>query len=574
MTNVNLPYGIDDFRRVREEHCYYVDKTEFIKELLSRTFSVNLITRPRRFGKTLTMSMLAEFFDIRKDNKTLFQDLKIMEDVELCDKWMNKWPTLFLTLKNVNGRKFDNAYGMLKDTIATLCKTHSYLATSEKTDQDDKDIFLRLKAQKASVTETQCALDILLRMMDAYYEKPVILLIDEYDVPLAKASDNDYYEDMLEIIRSLLGMVWKTNPNLKFAVVTGCLRIAKESIFTGANNFISDSISGESYQEYFGFSEAEVLDILKTAGLQDNLPEMKKWYDGYVFGEREIYCPWDVINHIRVLMKKPTAKPSNYWLDTSHNNIIKRFIEHPNLNVNDKFEILLAGGMIQESIREDLTYDIAHSTEDNLWSILYLTGYLTQVLPQKLPKDMILEDGKMALRIPNEEVKSVFGDTVKIWFEEKVEAGDRRELFKAWWDGDADKLTQEVTDILFGTISYFDYKEDFYHAFVAGLFSGAGYLVRTNLEQGTGRADIVVKDSRHRRAIIIEVKWSGKENANLEKECAEAMNQIKEKQYAKNLLMKGYQNVLCYGAAFSGKLCLIQRAKENDQNLPKLQKTD
>ncbi|EET58533.1 hypothetical protein BRYFOR_09541 [Marvinbryantia formatexigens DSM 14469] len=562
MAKVNLPYGIDNFEKVRESNCYYIDKTGFIRELLSETFDVNLITRPRRFGKTLTMSMLAEFFDIRKNSRKLFEGLEISKYTEFCSEWMNQWPVLFLTLKDVEGDCFEDAYGILEKTISKLCIEHAYLADSDKVDLTDRAVFLELKSRKADITDVQCSLDTLLRMMKVYYEKEVILLIDEYDVPLAKASDNGYYKKMLNIIKIMLGMVWKSNPNLKFAVVTGCLRIAKESIFTGANNFISNSISSKKYQDCFGFSEAEVTALLDAAELQDALPKMKKWYDGYLFGEKEIYCPWDVINHVRALMTEPDAKPGNYWIDTSHNNIIRRFIDHPQINVNDKFETLLAGGVIQEPIREDLTYDIAHSTEDNLWSILYLTGYLTQVLPEKLPEEMQPEDGKMALRIPNEEVKSVFSSTVKKWFEERIAAQDRTALFEAWWGGDAEKLTQEITDILFDTISYFDYKEDYYHAMVTGMFLGAGYAVKSNAEAGTGRADVIIKEQRRRRALVIEVKWSGKkENGNsLEKECADALHQIEKKQYKKNLELEGYKTVLCYGAAFRGKTCLIKLA--------------
>lgn len=562
MAKVNLPYGIDDFAKVRESNCYYIDKTGFIKELLDRTFDVNLITRPRRFGKTLTMSMLAAFFDIRKDSRKLFDGLEIAKNAEFCEEWMNQWPVLFLTLKDVNGRKFDGAYGLLEQTIAKLCMEHSYLQKSDKVESADAEGFSRLMYRRGNSIDVQCALDTLLRMMGAHYGKKVILLIDEYDVPLAKASDNGYYGDMLEVIRSLLGMVWKSNPNLKFAVVTGCLRIAKESIFTDANNFISNSMSNKKYQDYFGFSETEVTALLDAAELQDALPEMKKWYDGYLFGGKEIYCPWDVINHVDALLTDSAAKPGNYWIDTSNNNIIRRFIDHPQINVNDKFETLLAGGVIQEPIREDLTYDIAHSTEDNLWSILYLTGYLTQVPPEKLPEGMQPEDGKVALRIPNEEVKSVFGSTIKKWFEEKIAAQDRTALFKAWWDGDAEKLTQEITDILFDTISYFDYKEDYYHAMVTGMFLGAGYAVKSNAEAGTGRADVIIKEQRRRRALVIEVKWSGKrENGNsLKKECADALQQIEKEQYKKNLELEGYKTVLCYGAAFRGKTCLIKLA--------------
>lgn len=560
MAKVNLPYGIDNFAKVRNSNCYYIDKTGFIKELLSDTFDVNLITRPRRFGKTLTMSMLAEFFDIRKDSREIFAGLEITKDVDFCEKWMNKWPVLFLTLKDVDGNSFEDAYDMLQFVISSLYDTHRYLLGSERVSETDKQRFEGLLSQTGSKTDVKTALLVLMRMMKAHYAKDVILIIDEYDVPLAKANDHGYYKDMLEIIRSFLGMTWKSNPNLKFAVITGCLRIAKESIFTGANNFISNSISGKKYQNYFGFTEAEVKALLEAAGL----PEMKKWYDGYVFGETEIYCPWDVINHVGALMTDRKAKPGNYWLDTSHNNIIRRFIDHPNINVNDKFETLLSGGVIREPIREDLTYDIAHSTEDNLWSILYLTGYLTLALPEGLSDETEADDDRMALRIPNEEVKSVFGSTVKKWFEEKISVRDRSGLFHAWWNGDAEKLTQEVTDILFGTISYFDYKEDFYHAFLAGLFSGAGYDVRTNAEQGLERADIVVKDQQHRRAIVIEAKWSGKGGSGLEKDCADALRQIEEKQYMRNLLEEGYTSVLCYGAAFFRKICLIKLAGRTD----------
>lgn len=429
MPDINLPYGIDNFEKVRVNDCYYVDKTGFIRELLSETFDVNLITRPRRFGKTLTMSMIAEFFDIRKDSRKIFEGLEIAEDAEYCTKWMNQWPVLFLTLKDVNGKKFEKAYGLLEQSVANLCIEHSYLENSSKVADADISSFRRLMYRRGDEIDVQCSLFMLTRMMKAHYGKEVILLVDEYDVPLAKASDNGYYEEMLEVIRGFLGMAWKTNPSLKFAVVTGCLRIAKESIFTGANNFISNSISDRHYHDYFGFTEKEVVKLLDEAGFAEKLPEMKRWYDGYRFGGRDVYCPWDVINHVRVLMKDEAAGPGSYWLDTSHNNIIRRFIDLPDMAVNEKFETLLAGGVIQEPVREDQTYDIVNSSEANLWSILYLTGYLTQAMPEHFPKGMNRENGKMALCIPNEEVKTIFGETVKNWFEEKIESEDRRDFF-------------------------------------------------------------------------------------------------------------------------------------------------
>ncbi len=567
MAMIPLPYGIDLFEQVRKDHCYYIDKTHLISELMEAPFKVNLITRPRRFGKTLAMSMLASFFDIRKDSRELFEGLAISKDKELCAQWMNQWPVLFVTLKDVSGIDFPDAYSMLHQVLADLCKEHYYLKTSDRVSEEDQEAFIRLCARRGELTDVKNAIQILLRMMHDYYGKEVILLVDEYDVPLAKASDNGYYDEMLNVIRVLLGMSWKSNPNLKFAVVTGCLRVAKESIFTGANNFVSNSISDVSYQDCFGFTEAEVTQMLKDAELSDALPEMKRWYDGYRFGKTEIYCPWDVLLHVRALCLDEKAKPGNYWIDTSHNSIIRRFIDLPDMYVKEKFEILLSGGVIQEPIREDLTYDIAHSSEENLWSILYLTGYLTQVLPEELPEGMTPQEGKTSLRIPNEEVKFVFRDTVQAWFEDSIKARDRSGLFNEWWNGEDEKLTEDVSDILFDTISYYDYKEDFYHAFIAGMFSGAGYEVKSNSEQGKGRADITIKERRHRRAIIIEAKWPGKKNAaTLESECQEALDQIERMQYARNLRIEGYRTVLCYGAAFLGKDCLIRLAKEDEDD--------
>ena len=558
MSYVNLPYGMDDFEKVRTSNCYYIDKTMFIRELLNETFDINLITRPRRFGKTLTMSMLAAFFDIRKDSKEIFEGLEITADKAFCDKWMNQWPVLFLTLKDVEGDNFESAYDMLKYAVSSLCIEHAYLGNSEKADSADRSSFAKLKNRNGADADILSALHILTRMMKAHYGKSVILLIDEYDVPLAKASDNGYYQEMLNVVKRFLGMAWKTNPALKFGVVTGCLRLAKESIFTGSNNFISNSISNRRYNRYFGFTEREVCELLAAAGYLQELLEMKRWYDGYRFGGMEVYCPWDVINHVRALTENEQARPGNYWLDTSHNNIIRRFIELPGMNVSRKFEVLLGGGVIREAIREDLTYDIAHSSEDNIWSILYLTGYLTQASPRETADDTGFVEGKMALCIPNEEVKSVFGLTVKQWFEDKLQTRDRRELFQNWWDGKDEKLTQDISDILFDTISYFDYKEDYYHTFVTGLFSGAGYDVKSNSEQGGGRADIIVREQRRRRALVIEVKWSGKKSSNLENECQDALKQIRERQYTRQLRQEGYKTILCYGAAFQGKECLIQ----------------
>ena len=556
MTKINLPYGIDDFEKVRTAGCYYVDKTGFIEELLSETFSVSLITRPRRFGKTLAMSMLAEFFDIRKDSRPLFEGLQIASDTEICRQWMNQWPVIYLTLKDVEGSCFRDAFDMVCFTVSSLCEEHRYLLESGRVSETDKRRFRLLLEQGAGKTEIRTALFVLTRMMRAHYGKDVILLIDEYDVPLAKGSDYGYYDEILDVIKGFLGMVWKSNPALKFAVVTGCLRIAKESIFTGANNFISNSVSDQHYSRWFGFTEPEVEQMLEDAGFSSGLPDMKKWYDGYLFGKTEIYCPWDVINHLRALMQNERTAPGSYWKDTSHNNIIRKFIDIRGNTVNGKFETLLAGGVIREPITEDLNYDNADSSEDYLWSILYLTGYLTRAEEgEEAENDP--GDGKISLRIPNEEIKTLFADTVSAWFTDQQGARDRREFFAEWWNGEEEKLTENISEILFNTISYFDYKEDYYHAFAAGLFSGAGYEVRSNSEKGTGRADVIVMDRKNRRALVIEVKWA-KRPEDLPRECEAALAQIEEKGYAEGMRAEGFEEILCYGAAFSGKRALVR----------------
>jgi len=550
-----FPIGIDSFEKLRTENCYYIDKTDFIEELLQDKFEVTLITRPRRFGKTLNVSMLADFFDIRKDSRNIFEGLAVSRNKELCNKWMNQWPVLFLTLKNVEGLTFDSAYGSLRSAVADLCIEHSYLLDSALTDDGDKEVFRHLKARQGNDTETKDALYTLMRMMKMHYARPVILLIDEYDVPLAKASEANYYLQMLDVLRSLLGKVFKTNPFLKFAVITGCLRIAKESIFTGTNNFVSYGIGSGHFQKYFGFTEEEVQMLLADIGFPDHISEIKSWYDGYLFGKNEIYCPWDVLNYVSRLQDDPDAKPANYWRNTSHNSIIRSFIDRTDLAVNDKFEILLAGECIWEPVSEDLTYDVLYSSETNLWSILYLTGYLTRASTGKSEVEYSSEVKKTALKIPNEEIKTIFADTIATWFTDIIKNSDRQSLFDAFWSGNDKQATELVTDLLFDTISYYDYKEDYYHAFLAGIFTGAGYAVESNREYGLGRPDIIIRDRKNRRVIIIEVKHSRSES-RMRADAEAALNQMDMRAYVQQFL-KGYQTVYCYGAAFFEKECLI-----------------
>lgn len=550
MKNINIPVGISDFERIRELNYYYVDKTGLIKTLLQGEMDqVTLITRPRRFGKTMAMNMLNSFFDVRKDSKELFDGLEISKEKEICKNWMNQYPTLFLSLKDVDGTTFENAFNMLKFVISSLCSQNSYLETGENIRENEKDIFSRLRSQTASITDIKGSIVTIMNMMQSYYEKPVILLIDEYDVPIAKASNNGYYKEMLEVIKGMLSTALKDNSSLKFAVITGCLKIAKESIFTGTNNFVSDTISSTRYNEYYGFTQQDVDKLLADAEVEEKAELIKEWYDGYNFGEFEVYCPWDVMNYLRDLQNDLNARPVSYWKNTSDNAIIRSFIDYTGAVIRKKLEVLIAGGSICQKIEEDLTYDYLHSSEDNLWSILYLTGYLTKVGERD-------KDGQIELRIPNKEVKEIFESTVRKWFEDSARVTNRKDLFDAVWNKDADKVTKEISTLLRMTISYYDYRENFYHAFLAGIFAGAGYSVEPNREHGEGRSDIVIYNDVTGQVAVFEAKYSRKLE-DLEKDCQKALDQINTKMYAKEF-EDAYEEVLCYGIAFYKKRCLVK----------------
>nr|WP_288664076.1 AAA family ATPase [uncultured Anaerostipes sp.] len=551
MKNINVPVGISNFEKIRQDGYYYVDKTGLIKDMLKNKIpEVTLITRPRRFGKTLAMSMLASFFDIRRDSKKLFQGLNISKEQQLCNDWMNQYPTLFLSFKDVDGTIFENALGLLRFTIAELCKKHTYLIESDMVDQDDKETFRKLKSMGSNLPELQGSIIMLMNMMKAYYNKPVILLIDEYDVPIAKASSNGYYKEMLEVMKTMLSTALKDNEALKFAVVTGCLKIAKESVFTGTNNFVSDTISSERYNEYYGFTQKDVDQILQDSQIEEKASDIKEWYDGYRFGEFDVYCPWDVMNYLWDLTNNQNAKPVSYWKNTSDNAIIRSFIDYSGAAIKKKLEILISGGSIRQQIEENLTYDYLHSSEENLWSILYLTGYLTNASKQDT-------DGTIELKIPNKEIKEIFETTVKKWFEDNAKTIGRKELFDAVWTGNADILTKEIGTLLRMTISYHDYKEDFYHAFLAGIFAGAGYVVESNKEHGEGRSDIVIYDDHEGKVAIFEAKKS-QNPEDMKLDCEKAIKQINEKMYA-NEFEDAYDEILCYGISFFKKRCLVKK---------------
>lgn len=555
MKNIDIPVGISNFAEIRKNKYYYIDKTGLIEELLKTTATkVTLITRPRRFGKTLGMSMLENFFDIRKDSKLLFDGLEIADKQALCEKWMNQYPVMFLSLKSVDGNDFLTAYSQLAYEIGALYKEHDYLLESSVLGEEEKKLFWQIKERKTGKIEVMRSLQILSQLLNKHYKKEVILLIDEYDVPIAKATSNGYYKEMLEIMKGLMQAL-KDNLSLRFAVITGCLKIAKESIFTGTNNFVSDTITDTRLNEYFGFVQSEVDQILKDAGFTDKADLVKKWYDGYRFGDFDVYCPWDVMCYLRDLVYKPEAKPASYWRNTSDNSIIRSFIDYAGSSITNKLETLMDGGYIIQKIDENLTYDYLHSSEDNLWSMLYLTGYLTQKKGIEYRGE--LPEGTVALTIPNEEIRYIFETTISKWFDESAKKWNREALFDAVWSGDSESITREMSTLLRRTISYHDYREDFYYAFLSGIFTGAGYQVQSNKEHGEGRSDIVVCDSLNGRVAIFEAKRT-KVLKDLETECDKALRQIDERMYAKDF-EDAYDQVLCYGIAFFKKRCMVKR---------------
>lgn len=544
-----ISVGSSDFAEYRKGDYYYVDKTGLIEELLKTPgIKVTLITRPRRFGKTMNMSMLAEFFDIRKDSRPIFSGLKIADNKELCEAWMNQWPVIHVTFRSVFGSCFKDAYSMIEAVIAELYKQHIYLLENPEMMVYDREIFDRIAGKKASGEEIKNSLLFLTRLLGQYYGKTVILLIDEYDVPLAKASDKGYYEEMLYVIRGILQAL-KDNSFLHLAVVTGCLRIAKESIFTGTNNFITDTISDNRLDEFFGFMQEEVDRILADTQNTSHSQEIKNWYDGYRFGSIDVYSPWDVMNHINALCLDPQARPRSYWRNTSDNAIIRSFIDQAENDTIKQFEILLSGDKISQKIEEDLTYDYLHASAENLWSILYLTGYLTGT--EK-------EEGRQEwnLWIPNLEIREIFEDTVIKWFHDSARLWERKALFHAVWERDEEKLTEEMTKLLRKTISYHDYKEDFYHAFLAGIFAGAGYIVKSNREHGDGRSDVVVQDYDGNRIAVFEVKYS-RRLEDLPYDCERAIKQIDVRRYGEEFA-EDYSTVICYGIAFYRKRCMVK----------------
>lgn len=547
-----LPVGIDSFEKLRKSDFYYVDKTMLIRDLLEKWGDVNLFTRPRRFGKTLNMSMLKAFFEIGGD-KSLFEGLKISEEGRLCKQYQCQYPVVFFSLKGVEGSTYEDALKMLNSLISAECGRLDFLLHSTKVLEKDKKKMMLLFQEEGAETDLKTALVTLMRMLHTHYGKQVILLIDEYDVPLDKAYNNGYYDQMVMFLRGFFGEAFKTNPDLYFAVVTGCLRISRESIFTGVNNLKVDTIADKRFDEYFGFTDEDVRRMLDDYGMNAAYEEMKEWYDGYRFGDTDVYCPWDVVNHCDKLQEDEKTRPKPYWNNTSSNALVQQFIDKADVTTRSEIEQLIAGQPIRKKIVETLTYGELEDSIENLWSVLYLTGYLTV---DRNAEDL---DGLTSLTIPNREVREIFIEKIQKWFAEKVVAANQHSLYEEVWKCDAGHLQEQIRDILLDTISYHDYHENYYHALLVGLLWNGQYRIRSNAEMGKGRSDIVVEDDRNRRTVIIETKRSG-DYDDLEEDAEAGLEQIKRNDYAWPYKKRKY-SVIAYGISFADKDCCVMVEK-------------
>ena len=556
MENRKLPVGIENFAQLRREDFYYVDKTGLIRELLNNWGSVNLFTRPRRFGKTLNMSMLKHFFEVGAD-RTLFDGLSISKETALCEKYMGKYPVVFVSLKGVDGLTFDLAYQALSGIVAEEFSRLRFLIESDKLAADEKQYLEKMLNGKYEEADIRGSLKKLSVLLEKHYGKKVILLIDEYDVPLDKAFQHSYYKEMIDLIRAIFGAALKTNDSLFFAALTGCLRVSKESIFTGLNNLKVLSIADARFDEHFGFTDAEVRQILDDYDLQDHFAETKAWYDGYRFGSVNVYCPWNVINHVDRLVGEPGAKPQAYWINTSGNDLVKRFVGKADKTTQSEIERLINGEAIEKVVRLELTYNEIDNSIDNLWSVLFTTGYLTQAGET--------EDGRYKLIIPNREVQEVFILQIQEWFKKTFIRDDKpmRAFCQAFQTGDAEEIQKHLNLVLSKMISIMDtrardeQKENFYHGLLLGLLrSEPNWLILSNAESGDGFSDILIEPEDPDAGIVIEVKYSPT-LAGMESACEAALEQIKEKRYDERLRNEGRENITAFAIAFCKKRCKV-----------------
>ena len=565
-----LPMGIENFERIRKEGFYYIDKTGLIKDLLENPAYVNLFTRPRRFGKTLDMSMLKCFFEMgmTSDNSTIFDGLEISEEKELCEAYMGKFPVISITLKGATGGNFEEAKVMLRRIIGVEAMRFRFLLQSDRLDDTERSQYGALVNTDQTGTFTMSddllkdSLRIMSQLLKKHYGQDTVLLIDEYDVPLDKAYQSGYYDSMVELIRSLFGSALKTNDSLKFAVLTGCLRISRESIFTGLNNFKVYTVKDVRYKEYFGFTDAEIRQMLEYYGVSDQYHAVKEWYDGYLFGNLGIYCPWDVINYCGDLRDGSATKPQNYWVNTSSNDIIRRFLVKADAVTRDEIELLINGGCVKKMIHQELTYRDLDSDIDNLWSILYTTGYLTQA-----EEDIDVDEDEeelSALVIPNREIHWIYVQQIRKWFKEEARKDTQKleNFCRAFEENETAVIEKEFTSYLRKTISIRDtgvrkdMKENFYHGILLGLFGNMdGWKVRSNAESGDGYCDISVEVEDRDIGLVIELKYA--ENAAFDDACKEALEQIRSRNYEEVLLDDGMKTIYRYGIACYKKRCKV-----------------
>lgn len=551
MNMQKLPVGIDNFEKLRKENFYYADKTRLIIDLMQNWGEVNLFTRPRRFGKTLNMSMLKCFFEVSGD-KSIFEGLRVAQEKELCEKHMGKYPVVFISLKGVDGLTFEDAYERLRRLIRDEALRLNVLRDSTAITEEERNAYLRLVSEKAELADIVDSLKMLSSLLEKHYSQKAILLIDEYDVPLDKAYHHGYYDRMIDLIRAMFGAALKTNDSLFFAVLTGCLRVSKESIFTGLNNLKVHSISDVKYDEYFGFTDNEVRAMLEAYGLGAHLDETREWYDGYRFGGQDVYCPWDVINYCDDLRSDPDAEPKAYWINTSGNDMVRRLIEKgADGTTQMEIEQLIAGEVITKTLNENLTHSEIDKNIENIWSLLYMTGYMT--ITQKP------SGGKYTLRIPNHEIRQIFMKQVMSWFRDKAEAESSRlnDLYAAFEKGDTEAITEYLNEQLIDTVSFYDAQESFYHGFLLALLSTcAGWRVASNRETGKGRSDIIVESKDRKIGFVVEVK-DVKDEDKLDAACEMAMKQIEEKDYTAILRRYRVKEIWTYGIAFWDKECRV-----------------
>ncbi|WP_456057235.1 AAA family ATPase [Agathobacter sp.] len=564
---LKLPVGIENFEEIRKLGFYYIDKTRLIEQLLQGWGKVTLFTRPRRFGKTLNMSMLKSFFEIGTD-KTLFDGLYISGNKELCDEHMGKYPVIFLSFKGVEGLTYDEAFDALVRVIGKEISRVSFLADSDKLTMLEREQYKGLTIIEDgsfvfSKDKLISSLQLLSQLLYKHYGQKVVILIDEYDVPLDKAFQNGYYKEMVSLIRGLFGQALKTNEFLQFAVLTGCLRVSKESIFTGLNNFEINSIVDIDHDEQFGFTDDEVMKLLSDYDRSERYHDAKEWYDGYHFGNADIYCPWDVINFAKKLVSDPSARPSAFWINSSGNDMVKRFVDKADQTTRDEIEKLVAGGFVEKQLRLDLTYDEIDSTIDNLWSVLFTTGYLTKIGEVKVPDS---ESYAYKLVIPNKEVREVFILQIQEWFKAVVAKDDdtMKLLSRAILDKDEKQIARQLNIVMSRMISILDtkapdaMKENFYHGLLLGLLRGSNpdWLIKSNRESGDGFSDILIMPEDPDAGIVIEVKYA-KEMKELDAACEAAITQIKDKRYDETLRDEGRCDILAYGIAFCRKRCRV-----------------